>query len=247
MAQSFCSLKDTFVVYRAIQTEQPKLETYNLHLPSLVIFCFPLTSFISPWESSNGLSINTAEQSRVPSHADLYSRCSSISFALSDAHSWSKRSKLQRQDSSLSHPEVPQIEMTWGCLMFMTCSCLSLSWACPRHRAGGPPRRAASHQSRCVTNHRNQKKMEWSCCGTRMCSGLSSTNAGTQHSQRMCVHVLALLSQSGKWTDVVAIFSFRNKMFPGFVCLKSQGLVWNLAVCHTGERRMSFKEVKKTC
>lgn len=122
-----------------------------------------------------------------------------------------------------------------------------LSWACPRHRAGGPPRRAASHQSWCVTSHRNQKKMEWSCCGTRMCSGLSSTNAGTQHSQRMCVHVLALLSQSGKWTDVVAIFSFRNKMFPGFVCLKSQGLVWNLAVCHTGERRMSFKEVKKTC
>lgn len=104
---------------------------HSIGCPSLAHFFLRQcgsTSFISPWESSNGLSINTAEQSRVLSHADLYSRCSSISFALSDAHSWSKWSKLQRQDSSLSHPEVPQIEMTWGCLIFMICSCLSSAW-----------------------------------------------------------------------------------------------------------------------
>lgn len=122
-----------FAVWRTLSwsTESSRLNSqswkhivFSCYLPSLVIFCSPLTSFTSPWESSKGLSINTVEQSRGLFHEDLYSRCCSISFALPDAHSWSKWSKLQRQDSSLSHPEVPQIKMTWVC----TGSRLSPAW-----------------------------------------------------------------------------------------------------------------------
>lgn len=212
---------------------------HSIGCPSLAHFFLRQcgsTSFISPWESSNGLSINTAEQSRVLSHADLYSRCSSISFALSDAHSWSKKQTSETgllsvpswSTSDRNDMRLPHIHDKFMPLLSLRERGVGISAGpAPVTELEGHPGvlLPISRGVQPVPSHRDQKNREWSCCGTRMCSGLSSTNAGTQHSQRMCVHVLALLSQSGKWTDVVAIFSFRNKMFPGFVCLKSQGFL----------------------